>query len=141
MPGTDEAYWRVKCSPGVVDFMRMSDGLRLATLPDKEIDHIRSTEAKKDSRYRNLLLKAEESPYRPGRNVWAEILPSRKMFGQIVDQDGQGRVNVKLQEKVFGLDVWPVKPHLLQFADEMPAVSKREKKLAKVGPEQMPALV
>lgn len=139
MPGTDEAYWRVKWSRGVVDFMRMSDGQHLASLPDHEVEEVRRMEAKKDSKYRNLMLKAEKSPFWPRRKVWAEIFPGRKMLGRIIDQDGQGRVNVDLEEEVLGRKVWAVKPHLIQFAadDETPAPSRREKKLGKVTPERV----
>lgn len=142
MPCTDEAFWRVKCSPGVVDFMRMADGHHLASLPESEIETIRKMEAKKDAKYRNLLLKAEKSPYFPRRKVWAEILPGRKMLGTIIDQDGQGRVNVLLEEEILGRQIWPVKAHMLQFADEheMPR-QRRQKKSREVGPPAIPAAV
>lgn len=141
MPGTNEAYWRIRWTIGVVDFMHLADSHKLASLPEDEIDRIRKVEAKKDAKYRNFLLKAEQSPFAPGRNVWAEVLPGRKMFGQIVDRDGQGRVNVRLVEKIFGRDVWPVKPHLLQFVDDTMPPPTIEKIPAKVGPSPIPALV
>lgn len=141
MPRTNEAFWRIRWSRGVAEFLRMADGQHLASLTELAVDDVRKMEAKKDAKYRNLLLKAEKSPFGPGRNVWAEILPSRKMFGQIVDQDGQGRVNVRLAEKIFGRDVWPVKPHLLQFVDDILPPIEETKKSAKVTPPAIPPAV
>lgn len=116
LPLTNETWHRVRCSPGVHDFMKI-DGHRPATLPDSEMDKIRKTEARLDAKYRQNLAAAEASPYRRGRQVWAEILPGEKMLATIEDLDAKGRVNVLLQMAILGRSVWPVKPHLLQFVE------------------------
>lgn len=116
MPLTDEAWQRVRSSPGVHDFMK-TDGVKPARLTDPEMAEIRATEARLDAKYRRKLAAAEASPYTKGRQVWAEILPAQKMLATIEDLDAQGRINVLLEIAILGRQVWPVKPHLLQFVD------------------------
>jgi transcription antitermination factor NusG len=139
MPGTEEAWYRVKCSPGVHNFMmqpgearghvarascqenpeteKALGAERLATLPDFAIDAIRKIEAGKDAKYRSELVKREENPYQKGRKVWVELM-LRKMLATIDDLDGQGRINVLTEVEVFGRKVWPFKPHELQLIEE-----------------------
>lgn len=117
MPQTIEAWSRVLAARGVIDFMTQSGSQKLATLPDIVVEEVRKMEAKRDKRYRNLLLRAEKSPYHPGRDVWVEILPLRKMLGKIVDLDGRGRVNVLTEVEIFGRQVWPVEQHKLKFVE------------------------
>lgn len=118
MPSTVEAWHRVKSARGVVDFMTQSGSRKLATLPQIIVDEVRKIEAKKDAQYIKKLTRAKETPYYSGRDVWAEILPLRKMLCKIVDLDAQGRVNVLTEVEIFGRKVWPVKPHLLQFVEQ-----------------------
>jgi transcription antitermination factor NusG len=140
MPGTNEAWHRVKCSPGVRDFMMqptearghvarasyqedpkiekaIGAGFRLATLPDFAVDAIRKIEARKNAKYRSELVKREENPYQKGRKVWVEIMLG-KMLATIDDLDGQGRINVLTEVEIFGRKVWPFKPHELQLIEE-----------------------
>lgn len=137
MPGTVEAWHRVKCSPGVHDFMmRPGDArghvarascqeaadeafgaFRLATLADHAIEVIRKIEAAKDAKYRAELVKREENPYQKGRKAWVEIM-LRKMLATIDDLDDQGRINVLTEVEIFGRRVWPFKPHELQLIEE-----------------------
>lgn len=118
MPQTVEAWSRVRSARGVVDFMMQSGSRKLATLPQFIVDEVKKMEAKRDRRYRNLLQRAEKSPYHPGRDVWVEILPLRKMLGKIVDLDAKGRVNVLTEVEIFGRQVWPVEQHKLQFVQQ-----------------------
>lgn len=117
MPQTQEAWSRVMAARGVVDFMMQSGSQKLATLPQVVIDEVRKMEAKKDATYIKKLTRKKETPYYSGRDVWAEILPLRKMLCKIVDLDGQGRVNVLTEVEIFGRKVWPVKLHQLQFLE------------------------
>ncbi|UPJ55429.1 transcription termination/antitermination NusG family protein [Bradyrhizobium sp. 192] len=118
MPQTDEAWHRVRFARGVVDFMTQSGSQKLATLPQIVVDEVRKVEAKKDAQYIRKLTRAKETPYYSGRDVWAEILPLRKMLCKIVDLDEQGRVNVLTEVEIFGRRVWPVKPGLLHFVEQ-----------------------
>lgn len=118
MPDDSEAYHRVLAVRGMRDFMRI-DRRRPATLPEAAIEQIRRSEARADAKYRRRLASEEASPYRRGRKVWAEILPSPydKLLATIEDMDAQGRVNVLLEIELLGRKVWPVAPHLLQFVE------------------------
>ncbi|MFT4117485.1 transcription termination/antitermination NusG family protein [Bradyrhizobium sp.] len=118
MPQTVEAWGRVRGARGVVDFMTQSGSQKLATLPQIIVDEVRKMEAKKDAQHIKKLTRAKETPYYSGRDVWAEILPLRKMLCKIVDLDAQGRVNVLTEVEIFGRKVWPVKPGLLQFVEQ-----------------------
>lgn len=117
MPSTEEAWRRVKTARGVVDFMTQSGSQKLATLPQFVVDEVRKMEAKKDAKYRNLLMRAEKTPYYCGRDVWVDLLPLRKMLAKIVDLDGQGRVNVLTEVEIFGRQVWPVRLHQIHFVE------------------------
>jgi transcription antitermination factor NusG len=140
MPLTDHAWREVRFARGVIDFMHQADSLKPAILPEPVVDEIRKVEAKKDAKYRNLLMRAEKNPYCTGRDVWVEILPLRKELAKIVDLDGQGRINVLLQVEILGRQVWPVKPHLLQFADDDPPAPKPpKKKVRESGSDQVSA--
>lgn len=118
MPQTVEAWHRVRFARGVVDFMTQSGTQKLATLPETVVRLVREVEEKKDAKYRNLLLRAKKTPYYSGRDVWVEILPLRKMLGKIVDLDGQGRINVLTEVEILGRQVWPLRPHLVQFVEQ-----------------------
>jgi transcription antitermination factor NusG len=139
MPGTEEAWHRVKHSPGVHDFMmrptearghvarasyqedpeieKAIGGLHLATLPDYAVDEVRKIEAGKDAKYRAELAKREKSPYQKGRKAWVEIM-LRKMLSTIDGLDAQGRINVLTEVEIFGRRVWAFKPHQLQLIEE-----------------------
>ncbi|MCK1402048.1 transcription termination/antitermination NusG family protein [Bradyrhizobium sp. 4] len=118
MPQTVEAWHRIRSARGVVDFMMQSGSHKLATLPEMVVRLVREVEEKKDAKYRNLLMRAKKTPYYSGRDVWVEILPLRKMLGKIVDLDSQGRINVLTEVEILGRQIWPLKPHLVQFVEQ-----------------------
>jgi transcription antitermination factor NusG len=121
MPLDVDVWDRVRSVRGVRDFMRVAgDSNKPAVLTDIVIEEVRKMEAKKDAKYlRRLAVAADEtaSPFRPGRQVWAEILPLRKLLGRIEETNAKGNIEVLLEVEVFGRRVWPVPPHQLQFAE------------------------
>jgi transcription antitermination factor NusG len=119
MPLDESSWHRVRATRGVRDFLT-TDGQKPALLRDLAIEDIRRTEARVDAKYRRRLATEEQTPYRKGRKVWAELLPSpfNKLLATIEGLDDRGRVNVLLEIELLGRRSWPVEPHMLQFADQ-----------------------
>ncbi len=95
----------------------MIDDWHPALLKQSVIDIIRAVEAeRRHAKYTRQLAKKGEGPFKRGRQVWADVM-MRRLLGVIDSIDKLGRVEVRLEEEIFGRRIWPLEPHLVQFVE------------------------
>lgn len=115
LPRTFAAFFGVLALRDVEDFV-MIDDRRPALLKQNVIDIMRAVEAEQNAKYTRQLAKKGGGPFKRGRQVWADVM-FRRLLGVIDSIDKLGRVEVRLEEEIFGRKVWPMEPHLVQFVD------------------------
>nr|WP_311538591.1 transcription termination/antitermination NusG family protein [uncultured Bradyrhizobium sp.] len=115
LPRTYTAFFGVLALRDVEDFV-MIDDWHPALLKQSVIDIIRAVEAEQNAKYTRQLAKKGEGPFKRGRQVWADVM-MRRLLGVIDSIDKLGRVEVRLEEEIFGRRIWPLEPHLVQFVE------------------------
>ncbi|EAQ34687.1 hypothetical protein NB311A_02586 [Nitrobacter sp. Nb-311A] len=60
----------------------------------------------------------EGASFERGERVWATLLPAPfdKLLGTVADIDERGRIEVLLEEELFGRRCWPVAAERLKLA-------------------------
>jgi transcription antitermination factor NusG len=124
VPMPPSAWGHVLSLRGVHDFDRFGGSERPAVVNDEAIAIVRRIEQRRLEKFRRKHAAKPECDdgqrYEKGQRVWATLLPPPfdKLLGTIADIDERGRIEVLLEEEVFGRRCWPLAPAKL-----MPAVA------------------
>lgn len=112
IPFAWEDWRRVLGVRGVEDFL-WYEGRRPKCLTDEAVEAIRWHEGVENGRWLQRQVQMQESPFELGQQVWADILPFKRMLGQVNGFDARGYVKVLLDMEVLGRKEWPMEPRLL----------------------------
>lgn len=112
MPTT--ACGRVLGLRGVHGFDRFGGSERPAVVKDEVIGIVRRIEARRLEKFRRkhpAKPKGDDGHcYEKGQRVWATLLPPPfdKLLATVVDIDERGRIEILLEEEIFGRRSWPI---------------------------------
>lgn len=112
LPYDREAWRRVLGVRGVEDFLSFPGG-HPKCLTDAAVLAVRWHEGVENGRWLQRQVQKQESPFELGQQVWADVLPFKRMLGQVTGFDARGYVQVLLDMEVFGRKEWPMEPRLL----------------------------
>lgn len=121
VPMPASAWSRVLGLRGVRGFDHLGGSEKPATIKEEVIAIVQRIERRRLEKFHRRHAakpKGEGASFERGQRVWATLLPPPfdKLLGTVADIDERGRIEVLLEEELFGRRSWPVAVERLKLA-------------------------
>ncbi|NEW95513.1 transcription termination/antitermination NusG family protein [Rhodopseudomonas sp. BR0G17] len=116
LPDLDWTWRAVLATRGVEGFLHRSGSQTPATLSDASVERLRYAERCANNKREKRLAAAGKSEWQPGGDVWVDLVPGfSPLLAKIgATKDPRGRIEILLEEDVFGRRAWSVEPKQLR---------------------------